>query len=172
MISSIYKFNNIFNDLDKQSMIDALLKPGILEEESVHEGRREAVKNLPETLTVLPELDNKIKSIYGNNIQFENSFSRVYYNQSFLKLHIDRSPLDITLSVCLLKTFLHPWDINISKFPAFTNPDPRKEEYLKINLEENQAALFEGKIYPHWRNKLECAENEKILLTYYHWQKI
>jgi hypothetical protein len=178
-MSIIKTFDDVLTKQERLDIIDEMLTPNLLREEKEVIYRRSVGKaNLPSSLKPIKKLDALAKSIYGNQIEFANSFCRIYYNTSFLGVHADRKLLDITMSVCLLKEFDHEWPLHISKvqyegkvWDYDIDPSPWTQDYTRHELKENQAVICEGKKYPHWRDTLECDDNKRAFYIFYHWHR-
>lgn len=102
--------------------------------------------------------------INGNDsLKNENTYTREYKNGSILHNHIDKEKLNITISICLYKDINKEWplcaDIN--------------GEVKCLNTEIGDGILlFDADKIPHWRERLECNENESILQFFLHWKTI
>lgn len=135
----------------------------------------EAFYNLPSTLKYMPRFQEAMEKIYGPNIQFANTFTRLYRNGSYLKPHVDRDGLDITISFCLRRDV--PWAIHVSpKFidDAWRNDDDYdKTAYLKesmaFDMLPGDFAHCYGRKNPHWRTKLECGPDQHNAYVFLHW---
>ena len=137
--------------------------------------------NAPETLKYVERLGSVIKST-GVNIEFENTYTRSYKQGSFLKIHTDRKNLDFTISLCIKKDV--NWPLNISSkriyipdnesggWDPILEPDYWFSDFLAFDNEPGDAVLAEGRKYPHWREKIECNENQENIYTFYHWRQV
>jgi len=133
--------------------------------------------NLPETLPFVDRLEQLVKSSIEGEIEFQNSYTRIYQNESFLGIHTDRAGLDITISLCIKNNYIEwplcvstirwegPWDTRIDSTPWRSNFD-------EVNLREGDMIICEGSIFPHWRNRLTCGTEEKLIYAFYHWKKL
>ena len=101
------------------------------------------------------EFNNKIESM--DNV---NTYVREYYNNSFLKKHIDRTDISITMSICLDSTINKEW-------PLFVEIDGK--EYSHHTNIGDGILLFGADKNVHWRNLLECNENQRVLQFFLHW---
>lgn len=135
----------------------------------------EAFYNLPSTLKYMPKFQAAMEAIYGKNIQFANTFTRLYKNGSFLKPHVDRDGLDITISLCLRRDVA--WPIHVS--PKFIDDNWRNDDDYNKDAYTKESAAFDlhpgdfahcyGRKNPHWRPKLECGENQHNAYVFLHW---
>ena len=131
--------------------------------------------NLPSTLVHLPRLEQNIKSDYGNNIKFENTFSRIYQNGNDLKIHTDRPGLDITLSACLYTNLDQDWPIYISNntvdgtWDTVVDPDVYKLNYEVYSTPVSTGVSCLGTRSPHWRDPLVCRNDQYVVQVFYHW---
>ena len=133
--------------------------------------------NLPTSLKFVNKV-NDIAKTFFSNIEFQNSYTREYREESFLKIHRDRSGLDLTFSVCLENKNNVTWPIHVSKKECFdkveldNNPNNWKEEYESICNNIGQAIVLQGTKFPHWRDTFPGITGQRILYTFYHWKFI
>jgi hypothetical protein len=135
-------------------------------------------RDLPETIDNLTNIEDIVKKHYPN-IEFQNNFTRIYRNDSYLNFHTDRNGLELTLSVCVFSNLENPWPLCVSKI-SVTNNDPivismMGVDYMKKHFKEyhtpvGSAALMEGTKYPHWRDKLSCNREQYVIQSFYHWK--
>ena len=95
-----------------------------------------------------------------NNV---NTYIREYLNDSFLKKHVDRKDISITMSICLESTINKEW-------PIYVEID-NKEYSFNTNVGDG-ILLFDADKIPHWRDTLNCNEDERILQFFLHWMPI
>ncbi len=132
--------------------------------------------DFPPAMKLVDKLDKIIKKDYGDNIVFENNYTRMYTNECTLDIHVDRKELDITLSVCVFSNLDFQWHIFISK-------DELQKEDMNTNSYEKYKKNFErfetpvgtgvacnGKINPHWRDPLYCSEEQSFIQSFFHWR--
>lgn len=134
--------------------------------------------NVAETDAYIKRIETKVKEICKRDINYSNSFSRVYVNGSFLNIHTDRPGLDITVSLCVRKDAKEDWPLCVSKtslvshMSLWNNEQDHsnfKQNFIPINLEPGDAGFVYGTLQPHWRDKLICGPNEKNIYVFYHW---
>ena len=116
-------------------------------------------------------LTDTIKKYYKEPIQYKNSYLRVYYNNCSLPIHIDRKNLDITLSVNV--GGVQDWPIHISNIKktngeTFEDEMVYRSDYETYLIPKGCGVVCYGN-YPHWRDKLNCKENEYMMQIFYHW---
>jgi len=92
-----------------------------------------------------------------------NVYVREYKNDSFLVKHLDRTDINITMSICLESTINKQW-------PLWAEID-NKNVNFNTNVGDCIILTDSDKII-HWRNKLICNENERVLQFFLHWKKI
>lgn len=114
---------------------------------------------------------------YGGNYTFNNSYTRMYFNDSYLKFHTDRKDLDITLSVNIFSNLDNDWPIHISNTLYFGGEWDRtlpKDVYEKNSKEyitkPGQGIACYGRKHVHWRDTLICKEDQYVLQAFYHWK--
>lgn len=137
------------------------------------------------------KMDDVIKLLYPNRKYiFTHSFTRVYFNNSALRLHLDRKLLDLTASVNIASNLDEDWPLYFSNVPiewdkymdkdgTNINHDLLDEEADKYYndctpyyTKPGQAILGEARLYPHWRHPLQCKVDQYYVQTFYHWMEI
>ena len=92
-----------------------------------------------------------------------NTYVREYRNSAFLTKHIDRTDISVTMSICLDSTINKEW-------PLFVEIDGK--EYSHHTNVGDGIILFGADKNVHWRNPLECDENQRVLQFFLHWMPI
>lgn len=92
-----------------------------------------------------------------------NTYVRAYYNGAFLTKHVDRKHLSITMSICLESTINKEW-------PLHAEVDG-KEYSFNTNVGDGML-LFDADKITHWRNPMECNENERVVQFFLHWSPV
>ena len=132
--------------------------------------------DLEEVQNVAGLIQSKILQEYKGYV-FQSSYTRIYRNGSILKIHTDREKLDLTLTVCVYSDIAKPWPICVSNIRretdwAFDKPDSYyKQDSVSYETPVGTGVTCLGREYPHWREKLECEENQKVIQTFFHWRK-
>jgi len=111
----------------------------------------------------LDKLKSKVLE-YNNNyddLHNVNTFVREYVNTSTLKKHLDRKDISVTISICLESTINKEW-------PLYAEID-NKEYCLNTNVGDG-ILLFNADKITHWRDPLECQEEERVLQFFLHWR--
>jgi len=118
---------------------------------------------IPEFESILEDITPRIKILLKNdNIVKVNSYSRIYFNESILKKHVDRQDLEYTLSVCI-------FDNTSKKWPLFVEFE---DSVVEVATNVGDGALILGTKMPHWRENLACNENQMIMQCFFHWKNI
>jgi hypothetical protein len=130
------------------------------------------------TLGVVPRLTQVMIDRFGDqrNLKFSNNYTRIYYPGSYLKVHVDRSNLDITLSVCIQSPPNLRWPLYVSDAPMDSSweqqqliePPPHISR-VGYTMAPGQGVATLGTRYPHWRLPLECAVGECVIQAFWHW---
>ena len=109
-------------------------------------------------------LKPKILEFYPENtiLNNVNTFVREYLNGSFLKPHIDREDIGITLSICLELNIKGTWPLC-----AKVNDE---EKCFNINVGDGLLMTTAYKT-PHWRSTLICDKNERVVQLFIHWKE-
>lgn len=131
-----------------------------------YEGNNQHYKNsfgssLPEFNAILQELTPLVKEKTGyENITTKNSYSRIYFNNSVLKKHVDRKGLDITLSVCIFDNTGKDWPLHVQ------TDDGVKSVITKVG----DGAMILGTKMEHWRDAMNCREDQMVMQVFFHWE--
>lgn len=134
--------------------------------------------NLPSSLDIVADIEHKIKKHYGDNIVFQNTYTRVYKNGNDLKIHTDRPGLDITLSVCVYSNLPFSWPIHVSSsivnglWETVTDINSLKEYYQTYHTPVGTGVACLGTKNPHWRDTLICETDQIMIQAFYHWKYI
>ena len=149
-----------------------------LEKEAEFYFNSKGVYNLARTLDYVPRIEAFVKKKYGPNLEFANTYTRLYQHASFLGIHTDRPGLDITVSVCLKKDTLAAWPLHVSNKPwvgSWENNwdmQPWMVDFKSYDLEVGQAVMCEGIVFPHWRDPINCPNGEQNIYAFFHWTRI
>ncbi len=135
----------------------------------------ESVYNLPATLKYVSRFEEFLKQIYGDKLVFSNTFTRLYKNNSFLRIHTDREGLDVTVSLGLRRDI--PWVISVSPVPIgpdwsnHVNYDKSRwlKTYTSYDLYPGDFAHCYGRLNPHWRPQLQCRDDQCNVYSFLHW---
>lgn len=134
--------------------------------------------NLESTLVHLEKIEKFIKKDYGENIAFENTFSRIYQNGNDLKIHTDRPGLDITLSACVYSNLDWDWPIFVSfkevngLWSTVEDPEEYKQESGVYYTPVGSGVACLGTRSPHWRDPLICRDDQYVIQIFYHWRYV
>jgi len=134
------------------------------------------VHNLPSTLNYVPKLTRLVRNHF-TGIRFSNTYTRRYQEGSFLSIHIDRSKLDVTLSVCLTDNNVD-WPLHISNLeyhgPWQTGNDHSEwiQNCTSYSTKIGQGVVCQGIKYPHWRDQFPGSAKECAVYVFYHWNII
>lgn len=120
-------------------------------------------KCLKEFDAFFPVLTPIIKEKTGyQNIKIQNSYTRIYFNDSILKKHVDRNGLDLTLSVCLFDNTGKDW-------PLYVEHDGK---VVPVITKVGEGGLILGTKMNHWRDLLICKPDQMVIQCFFHWQII
>lgn len=174
------KISNIITKNECQLLSEYIEQATDLNDESnmVYYKNSRGRSDLPLTMQYIDRLTEVVRQYYDQPLKFSNTYSRIYTNGSYLKIHTDRIGLDITISLCIKREAKMLWPLCISHIQHEGNwrMDGDLEKYQKlytaVELDEGEGGLMEGILYPHWRDDLVCDPNEKNIYIFYHWTKI
>ncbi len=113
-------------------------------------------------------LDRLKSKVLEYNSNFEdllnvNTFVREYVNGSMLKKHLDRKDISVTMSICLESTINKEWSLCAEI--------EDKEYCFNTNIGDG-VLLFDADKVIHWRDSLECQENERVVQFFLHWSPV
>lgn len=126
-----------------------------------HYGNSFGTGGLKEFEKILEELTPIVMQKTGlHDITIQNSYSRIYFNDSVLKKHVDRKDLDVTLSVCIYDDTGVEWPLHVET-----------EEGIKsIVTKPGNGAVILGTKMHHWRDRLVCDNNKMVIQCFFHWK--
>lgn len=117
--------------------------------------------SLPEFNRLIPDLTTIVRENSGiNNIKPLHSFSRIYLNNSIMKKHVDRETLDLTLSVCIYNDTGIAWPLYVENLDGNIVP---------VVTDVGDGGLILGTKMNHWRETLECGDDQMVIQTFFHW---
>jgi hypothetical protein len=109
-------------------------------------------------------LKKKVLQYFSNNthkLLNVNTYVREYVNDSFLKKHVDRPDINVTLSICLYSNINKTW-------PLIAEIDGH--EYSFDTQRGDGILLIDSDKITHWRNELICNKNERVIQFFLHWR--
>lgn len=126
-----------------------------------HYGNSFGTGGLKEFEKILEELTPMVIKKTGlHDITSQNSYSRIYFNDSILKKHVDRKYLDVTLSACVHDDTGVEWPLHVE-----TNDGVKS-----IVTKPGDGAIIFGTKMPHWRDRLICNKNKMVIQCFFHWK--
>jgi len=171
--------NNVFEDVLNQKEIEEILtqlskENGRVETSHYYNGSI-GFYNLPVVNQHSLKIEELVKTVVGDNIKFENSFTRIYKKDTILNFHIDRPGLDVTVSLCLKRDI--PWPLFVSlkevdENYGEKNPEPYKLVSNNYDIIPGSMVIAEGRKFPHWRERFAGDENQTNVYTFLHWRRI
>lgn len=111
---------------------------------------------LPMFERLLLSLTEKMEKITEKSLFPTYSYGRIYYRDSILKRHIDRSSCEYSVTLCL-STDQVKWPICIL--------DKNDIEHQVVQ-EPGDAIVYKGCEQLHWRNKFEGTSHSQLFLHY------
>jgi hypothetical protein len=144
-----------------QEMIEAMANNGLsFEGGNDHYGNSYGQGGMVQGDRLLEYFTPIIEKDFGCKIAKENSYSRIYFNGSTLKPHIDRPGLDITLSLCAYSDIETEWPLCVH--------DGQQVHILATP--PGTAAAMLGTKHVHWRDPLVCRDDQKVIQVFCHWR--
>jgi hypothetical protein len=176
------KYHNLYKNILTPEQVDKFLK-------QLREGdlfKRETnlyVDNslgcgyrFPYAESLIPHLTEIIKKDYGDNIRFTSLYTRIYKDKSFLKPHIDRDDLEITLSINLFSNLDEEWPMYVTVDTTDKPHNQAAKDFSKMmknaipyitNPGDGVACL--GTKHVHWRENLYCRKDQEYIQAFFHW---
>jgi hypothetical protein len=168
-------FESVINSAEIEEILTQLTKEKGNVETSHYYNGSVGFYNLPVTNKHLDKIEKLVKSSVGDNIKFENSFTRIYKKDSKLGFHIDRPGLDVTVSLCLKRDVA--WPLIVSNKQADENYSEKNQEpYLadasSYDILPGSLVIAEGRKFPHWREQFPSEEEKTNVYVFFHWNRI
>ena len=110
--------------------------------------------NHPSLSGVFRKVKLRIERTLGKKLYPTYYFDRIYYTGNELPVHADRPACEISISIHIGSTVEKLWPFFIE------TPD---ERILSFDFEPGDAVIYKGFELPHWREKLNCEDDQ-----YYH----
>lgn len=99
----------------------------------------------------------------GRNLKPANPYCRIYNNESTLHPHRDREGLDWTVSVCLFTNLNHTWPLIVKK---------ENGNLIQFATTSGEGNLVAGRMLEHWREPLQCGDDEYVVQMFLHWTEV
>ena len=99
----------------------------------------------------------------GLKLKVANPYCRIYNNESTLNPHIDRTGLDWTISICLFTNITYDWPLEVKVTHWDIEKFPTKTGF---------ASLVNGGVLEHWREPLQCDEEQYVIQLFLHYTQI
>ena len=131
--------------------------------------------NLPVTNQHLDKVEQLVKTVVGDNIKFENSFTRIYKKGSVLGFHIDRPGLDVTVSLCLKRDVAWPLVVSLKEADASYSerkPEPYQLVTTSYDILPGSFVIAEGRKFPHWRETFVGDDTQTNIYVFFHWNRV
>jgi hypothetical protein len=147
-------------DIDKKTnpSTDGFKSSGVINSYGFRPNNKEFNAYLDKLATKILTFDRNITDLIK-----VNTYVREYKNKSFLKKHTDRKDISVTLSICLESTINKNW-------PFFA--EVNNEEYSFTTKVGDAVLLFDADKIVHWREELNCEENQRVVQFFLHWMPV
>lgn len=152
-----YWIDTINNEMFEAEKAQALNYEG---SDSRYLGNSYGLGDMPGANCLMHQLTPLIKAAYGD-VRPANSYSRIYYNGSILNPHIDRPGLDVTMTICTYSDIDIDWPLYVD-FNGTTHA---------IITPVGSAAIIKGTLHNHYRERLICADDAKVVQIFLHWTR-
>lgn len=163
-MNQVYNLGKIISEEEADDLALIILKAredGILNKETNTDYYKDSYGGVTEgTPELMQRLTPLVRMITGIDVEPANPFSRIYYNESVLKPHVDRPGLDWTISLCLFTNINHDWPLKAKL------EDGTIVEFPTVKCEGN---LVNGRNLTHWREPLQCGPDEYVVQVFLHW---
>ena len=163
-MNQVYNLGKIISEEEADRLASIVLKAkeeGKLNRETNTTYYKDSYGGVTEgTHELLRKLTSMVREITGIMVEPANPFSRIYYNESILRPHVDREGLDWTISLCLFTNINHDWPLKAKM------EDGTIVEFPTVKCEGN---LINGRNLTHWREALSCEPDECVVQLFLHW---
>ena len=129
--------------------------------------------NSKKSLKYVKKIEDRILKDYDDSVKFSNTYIRKYGRGTVLVPHVDKPGLDLTLSLTV--DGITNWPLCVSNIifedldlSAATSPKYRKN-YKKYYTNVGDGVACYGRNVVHWREQLDCQEDEYLIQIFYHW---
>ena len=168
-------FESVLNQQEINEILDQLAKEKGNVETSHYYNGSVGFYNLPVTNQHLDKVEKLVKSVVGDNIKCENSFTRIYKKGSVLGFHIDRPGLDVTVSICLKRDIAWPLVVSLKEADqnySEQNQEPYKLVTASYDILPGSFVIAEGRKFPHWREEFPGEEDQSNTYVFFHWNRV
>lgn len=174
-------YDHLFNADQLEEMKNEILN---LRRENKHIDEVDLFSECALGFGVVPSVDKHgeyltdiIQKDFGREYIYSHSYARMYLKGGVLRPHIDKRDLDITLTVNIYSTVDKIWPIYASDTiytgDRFSDIDANTlPNHHKFNIGPGQGAAILGTTHPHWRDTLECGEDDYYIQVFYHWTRM
>lgn len=163
-MNQVYQLGKIISDEEADKLAGAVLKAkeeGKLNKETNTAYYKDSYGGVTEgTWDLLHRLTPMVRELTGIAVEPANPFSRIYYNESILRPHIDREGLDWTISLCLFTNADYDWPLK-AKLEDGT--------ILEFPTVKGEGNLVNGRKINHWREPLSCGPDQYVVQVFLHW---
>lgn len=118
---------------------------------------------LPFSMELMDRFKPLVEGIVGKKIKNANPYVRIYQNGSTLNKHTDRDGLDYTISICLFENINNHWPLKVKT---------ENGEIIEYVTKMGHASLVTGNILEHWREPLECKDDQFVIQLFLHYEDI
>lgn len=109
---------------------------------------------------LMARLTPRISQTVGIPLKPSASYVRLYQRGSVLHKHLDRPELEHTMSLTLGKTVSTDWPLLA---------EDQHKQTISLTVPVGAGAMLSGRRLPHWREPLECADDEYVVQLFLHW---
>lgn len=113
---------------------------------------------------IIARLTPQVEQVFGLELEPSGLYARIYRNGGYLGAHVDRDDLQYTASACIVEPE-KPWFLFVEGDEA-TQGAP-----YAINIGALDAAVMNGTQKRHWRDTLNCDDDDMGMYVFFHWKK-
>lgn len=162
----LFDLGQILTDVEcmslSQKVIDAYTSNNLPAETDTNYYKNSFGGNIPENWELCDRFISLVEEKTGLKVDVANPYCRIYHNESTLKPHIDRVGLDWTISVCLFTNLSSDWPLKVKVTNSNIEDFPTKVGF---------ASLVNGAKLEHWREPLQCNDNEYVIQLFLHYKE-
>lgn len=114
------------------------------------------IHNPPPCITLYTDVKKILENIFQRRLYGSYWYSTLYYNNSFMTSHVDRTACEISVSMNLYQD--QEWDLHILDYNQIDHA---------VKTPPGHGIIYDGINCPHWRERYIGKEYAQLFLHYY-----
>jgi hypothetical protein len=161
-IKGVARVDKIITLEDRNKIKDIMLNNNLNKEDDLVNYKNSVGRNsIPELEAYFQKLTPIVEQVVGMKLKPENTYARIYNNESTLTKHLDRDGLDITLSIQIDNTTGYEQSLYLEGYDGTV---------YSSNLKDTDALIIRGRDLQHWRNPIKSVDGGKLFCLFLHWR--